>query len=211
MRTEIIPSILEQTKEKFLERYSAVSTAAKTVQLDVLDNSFVPFMDFCDPDFINGLHPTLNFEIHFMINEVRRALDSWQFPWVKKIIFHYETVSEAPALIQEILACGKEAAMAINPETHPDAIWDLLPILSCVQVMTVHPGQNASPFLPATLVHIKQIRGRSKKIDIEVDGGIDPQTAPLCHAAGANIFVVGSYLGNNEIEERLQLLKQSVS
>lgn len=210
MKTEIIPSILEPTKARFVERYRVVSSRVKIAQLDVLDNTFLPFSNFHDPDFIAGLHPVLDFEIHFMTRNVLEQLPEWGYPWVKKILFHYEAVPHPAALIALAKELGKGLGVVINPETDPAQIKTLLSEVDCVQAMTVHPGQNAAAFVPAALSHIRQLREMDKKLAIEVDGGMNPDTLKQCRQAGANLFVVGSYLKNDEFDSRLKKLNQAL-
>ncbi len=206
MKIGIIPSILEPTKDKFVERYNLVSAHCKLAQLDVLDGSFLPYNNFHDPDFIAGLHPGIAFEIHFMTTDVEEKLDDWNFPWVTKILFHHEAIPHPASLIEKIKAMGKAAAVVINPETDPEKILGLLDDVGCVQVMTIHPGQNGTPFVPESVDHIRRLRQLNKNLTIEVDGGINPDTLKICRSAGADLFVAGSYLAG-DFAARLAELK----
>ena len=129
---------------------------------------------------------------------------------MKKIIFHVEAKEDNGRIISAIKAMKKQVGIALNPPTPVSQILEWLPAVDTVLVMTVEPGRNGAPFIPGSLKKIKALRSRDKKVNIEVDGGIDPKTARKCRSAGANLFVVGSYLRNQDFKERYLELKKVV-
>ncbi|MEK9180682.1 MAG: ribulose-phosphate 3-epimerase [Patescibacteria group bacterium] len=210
MTSLIIPSILVPDPVRFLERFKTIRRYAKVAQIDVLDGKFLPFKSFADPVFINGLRPGLKFEIHLMVSNPAAELSRWNYPWVKKIIFHIEAGKVTSAVIKKVRALRKKVGLAINPNTHVAKIKPFLRQIDAVLVMTVHPGRNAAPFVSSAVEKIKQLRLENRNLEIEVDGGIKPKTAKLCALAGANSLVVGSYLKNRIFKKRLDLLKKSL-
>ncbi|PIR97552.1 MAG: hypothetical protein COT91_00800 [Candidatus Doudnabacteria bacterium CG10_big_fil_rev_8_21_14_0_10_41_10] len=206
MKTEIIPSILVKNENEFDKRYRVVSQHAKTAQLDVLDNSFLPYSSFHDVEYIATLKPKINIEVHFMINNVAGELPKWNYSWVSKIIFHIEATPNAEILIETIKSMGKKVGIAINPETSVLQIQPYIKKVNTVLVMTVHPGRNGAPFVPETLEKVKEIRNENPKVNIEVDGGMNLENVKSAKDAGANLFVVGSYLSGEKFGERLKEL-----
>jgi len=211
MKTVIIPAILEPDQKKFNERFRAINGHSQVVQLDILDNSFLPHEDFHDPLYIDSLKPDKDFELHFMTDLVSGKLPLWNYSWVKKVIFHAEAHGDIKSTIAEIKAMGKQAWLAINPGTSVKAIVPFLHDLDGVQVMTINPGQMGTPFLPETIEKIAELVAIRPQLAVEVDGGINPETIKRAAAAGASSFVVGSYLKNDEFQARLGDLKKSLS
>lgn len=210
MKAQIIPSILVPDAESFLQRYQAISASTNVAQLDVLDNSFLPYKSFSDPKFINRLRPRIAFEIHLMTKRLPAQIARWNFPWVKKIIFHLEAAKNPTQIIQLIKKQKKHVGIALNPETPAAAAKPYLKQINTVQVMTVHPGKNASPFLPQTLKKITQLRGYGQIKNICADGGINLKTAARSVKAGVNLLVVGSYLDNFSFAQNFKKLKNVI-
>ena len=211
MNPQIVPAILEPTKEKFDQRYHAVAPHVQKVQLDVLDGTFQPNIDFHDPEYIDKLNPSVKFEIHFMINNVLDILDQWNYDWVEKIIFHLEAEGDTRKTIDAVKNSGKRVSLAINPETVVNKLQTYLGDLDSVQVMTIHPGAMGTPFVPETIEKIKAIRQLDQNIPIEVDGAMSPQTIKLAVDAGANLIVSGGFIKNNAVKESLEQLKKAIA
>lgn len=208
MKTAIIPSVLVHSEKELAERLRAVAICESVAQLDVLDNTLLPYESFSDPAALDRLRPEVEFEVHLMVKEVDSAILKWNFPWVKKLIFHLEAEVDAVRVCRQIRALGKLAGIAISPKTEAFKVLPLLDEVDTILVMTVEPGRNGAPFLPQTLEKVKMLRERALNLDIEVDGGVNPQTLKSCLAAGANLFVVGSFLENGRFRERYQELAQ---
>ena len=211
MDIQIIPSILELTKEKFDLRYEAINPHVSVAQLDVLDGSFLPNINFHDPEYIDNLEPQMKFEVHFMINNVAEILDQWNYQWVEKVIFHIEANDDPVSLIYKIKAMGKKAGAAINPETPTDQIKELVGQVDTALVMTVNPGINGAPFVPETIEKVKELRDLNSEVNIEVDGAMSPQTIKLAVDAGANLIVSGGFIKNNAVKESLEQLKKAIA
>jgi len=133
-------------------------------------------------------------------------LSQWDRPWVDKIIFHVEACSDPAPIISTIKSWKKKVFLASNPATPLSAIEPFIPQVDGLLFMTVEPGKNGAPFIPAMLDKIKATRSRHLKADIEVDGGVSDQTLLPLLSSGANGFAVGSFLDDKHIEDRLLTL-----
>jgi ribulose-phosphate 3-epimerase len=123
------------------------------------------------------------------------------------IIAHLESPTTSPRTIRLIKDMGKKAALALNPDTGIERIADYLDELDQVLIMTVNPGFYGSPFLPEVMAKITKLRQEKPALDIEVDGGIKPETIATVNQAGANLFVSGSYLVKaDNMGERMEVL-----
>ncbi len=127
------------------------------------------------------------------------------------IIAHFESPTTSPSTIKLIKSIGKKAALALNPETIIEQIADYLDDLDQVLIMTVNPGFYGSPFLPEIMAKITKLRQIRPELDIEVDGGIKPETIATVDQAGANLFVSGSYLVKSDnMRERIDILYRMI-
>ncbi|MBI4054267.1 MAG: ribulose-phosphate 3-epimerase [Candidatus Doudnabacteria bacterium] len=210
MKNVILPSVLTKTQRQLKTRLQIVSRYTERAQLDVLDGSFLPYRDYHDPAYITALRPQVSLEVHLMVGDVLGKLSNWNRFWVKKIIFHAEAVSNHRAVIGSIGKLKKKAGMALNPETPLAIVLPYVSILDTVLIMTVKPGRNAAPFVASVMSKIKNLRKKNRRVNIEVDGGINPDTARLCVRAGANLLAVGSYLKNEIFAERWRRLNEAI-
>ncbi|MCL5435854.1 MAG: ribulose-phosphate 3-epimerase, partial [Patescibacteria group bacterium] len=151
-----------------------------------------------------------SFEVHLMVKDVQAAILKWDYPWVKKIIFHSEADIDPREGCRQIRTLKKLSGVAISPQTRVEKVLPYLADVDTILVMMVEPGRNGAPFLPDQLSKVRALRAAAPQANIEVDGGISPDTLKSCAAAGANLFVVGSYLNNREFGARMQTLKQAL-
>jgi ribulose-phosphate 3-epimerase len=133
-------------------------------------------------------------EAHLMTLTPERHFDAFIKAGCKRIIFHAEATVHAHRLIQSLKSQGIEAGVAINPGTPVSVLEPIIDDIDMALIMTVNPGWGGQSFIPSTMPKIQWIRERRPEMDIQVDGGIDPVTLPQVILAGANVFVVGSYL-----------------
>lgn len=211
MSAQIIPSLLAPDRSAFSDRLRVVSRRAAIAQIDVLDGSLVPYKDFFDPAAIDSMRPRIEFEAHFMTRDPAKKLAFWNYPWVKKIIFHIEAEKHPESVIAAIKRMGKLPGLAVSPNTPLERVLPYLDKLDTVLVMTVYPGRNGAKFLPRTVEKIRRLRKIAPGLNIEADGGINPKTAKLCAAAGANLLVAGSFLKNEDFKEKFQELKKAIN
>ncbi|MBS3118348.1 ribulose-phosphate 3-epimerase [Candidatus Woesearchaeota archaeon] len=211
MLIKIVPSIIGSSQKEMDQMIKKVSPYVSLVQLDIMDGKFVKnkslWFDFKLKD------RRIKYEAHLMVKEPERWMQRYGSR-VNSIIFPYESVREEKKvfdLIKKIKTKKKKAGIAINPETGAEKIFPFLKYLDQVIIMTVHPGRYGAKFLPKMLTKVREIREMNKKIIIEVDGGINPQTIGGAAKAGANYSVSGSFVTKAEKpKERIAELKKNV-
>lgn len=208
MKKLVIPAIIAKNQEELDDIFERISGHANFVQLDVMDGKFVPNRSL---DFDFRLPPQkYAYEAHLMVDDP----DTWIQAFGKKmdtVIVHFESAATSRKTIDSIKEMGKRSALALNPETEIEQISDYLDSLDQVLIMTVHPGFYGSSFLPEVMGKIEKLRQMRPELDIEVDGGITPETIELVDEAGANLFVSGSYLiKSDNIQDRIDILQKMV-
>ena len=200
MKIIIAPSILSADFSNLARDIDAAAKAgADWAHIDVMDGHFVPNITIGAPVVKSLKKATkLPLDVHLMITDPQKYWKDFQKAGADIIVFHIEAVKNAKELIEEIKASGIKAGISIKPKTPVSEIKALLPILDLVLVMTVEPGFGGQDFMEDMLPKISDLR---KIIDdnkynciIEVDGGINGDTAKLCVKAGANALVSGNYI-----------------
>ncbi len=197
-RPLIAPSILSADFARLGEEVRAVDEAgADWIHIDVMDGHFVPNLTI-GPGVVKALRPHTDkpFDVHLMISPVDLFLDAFAEAGADIITVHPEAGPHLHRTVQRIKALGKKAGVSLNPATPAKALDYVLEDIDLVLVMSVNPGFGGQKFISSQLRKIEAIAKRvaKEKLDvlIEVDGGIDPETAPQAVNAGANVLVAGS-------------------
>jgi ribulose-phosphate 3-epimerase len=194
----IAPSILAADFARLGEEVRAVEAAgADLLHVDVMDGRFVPNITI-GPAIVAALRKVtkLPLDVHLMIVEPERYVDEFARAGADLISVHLEASPHLHRTVQQIRAAGKKAAVAVNPHSPLDDLDVVLPDLDMVLLMSVNPGFGGQRFIEAVVPKIRALRAeidrRQLAVDIEVDGGIAPDTAPEVVAAGATVLVAGS-------------------
>jgi ribulose-phosphate 3-epimerase len=212
---KIAPSILAADFARLGEQVAEAEQAgADRIHIDVMDGHFVPNITI-GPPVVVSLRPItrLPLETHLMIEEPDRYLDAFAGAGADTLIVHQEGAVHLHRTVQRIKALGKRAGVAINPATPAPVLEEILPDLDLVLVMTVNPGFGGQAFIQNTLHKIRLVRQTidlfQPTCELEVDGGIDADTAPHVVEAGARVLVAGSAIfhARDGVAAALQLLR----
>ena len=200
MKIEIVPSILSADVGRLAEQVKEAEEAgADRIQVDVMDGHFVPNLTF-GPLVVEAVRAatSLPIEAHLMVERPEQFLEAFARSGATLIEVQVEATTSLYRTVQTIRELGAKAGVAINPATSVESLREILPYIDLVNVMTVEPGFGGQKFIPRSPQKIRRLRGLSDDVEIEVDGGIDPRTAPLVVAAGATVLVAGNSVYGNK-------------
>ena len=191
----VIPSILSADAARLGEQVrEAEAAGADRIQVDVMDGHFVPNLTF-GPRIVEAVcrHTSLPVEAHLMVERPERWVADFARAGARTIQVQVESTHALHRAVSSILEAGARAAVVISPATPVEALREILPYVSQINVMTVEPGFGGQAFIASSPAKIARVRAIAPpEIEIEVDGGIDADTAPLAVAAGARALVAGT-------------------
>jgi ribulose-phosphate 3-epimerase len=211
---KIAPSILSSDFACLGREVEEVTKAGgDLIHLDVMDGHFVPNLTI-GPDVVKALRPysRLPFDVHLMISPVDPYIPSFAKAGADILTIHPEAGTHVHRSLQLIKSLGKKAGIALNPGTSPDVVDFVLDDIDLILVMTVNPGFGGQAFIASQLEKIKILRNKIgvRPIQIEVDGGITPETAPAVIKAGADILVAGTAIFKDKnYRTNIEKLKQT--
>ena len=195
---KLSPSLLAADFADLKNEVARVERAGvEMLHLDVMDGNFVPNISFGAP-VIAALRPhsKLFFDVHLMIERPERYLDDFKKAGADGITIHYESTKDPAAVLRIIREMGIRPAISISPDTPAKAIFDLLPLVDMVLVMTVYPGFGGQKLIPEMLTKASEIKAKIDElglpVDVEADGGIGTANIAEVAAAGINVAVAGS-------------------
>lgn len=210
---KVSPSVLGVD---YLDCLDALATAEKSgadmLHIDVMDGIFVPNISFGIPVLKSfKKHSNLPMDVHLMIDRPHRYIEEFS-KYADLLGFHYEAGSPVKETLLKIRELGCKSCLTIKPATPASAIFEFLPYCDMVLVMSVEPGFGGQSFIetaPSKIAELKkEIDRLGIECDIEVDGGINDQTAKLCVDAGANVLVAGNYVfGAKDVKLAVESLK----
>ena len=193
----IAPSILGIDYGRLNEHLKELEPFSDWFNVDVMDGNFVPNLSI-GAMVVSKMKTDIPLDCHLMINNPHRYVEDFAKAGAFLITIHAEASRHLPEDIIKIKDLGCRAGVSINPDTSVETISKVLPMVDLVLIMSVNPGFGGQKFMPEVLEKVKWLREHFPDLDIQIDGGINDETAPLVIEAGANVLVAGSYILKND-------------
>jgi len=210
---KISPSILSADFSILGDEIKSLEKAgADLIHVDVMDGHFVPNITM-GPPIIKMVRKCtkLPFDVHLMISPVEKYIKAFAEAGADIITIHPEATDNLKRAVSAIKSLGKKAGVSLNPKTPISALMDVINDIDLILVMSVNPGFAGQSFMAEVLPKVSELRkminDKKLKIDIEIDGGINFETAPLAVKAGANILVSGTTIFSGSLKDNIQKLR----
>ena len=208
-KIKIAPSILSADWDKINEEIKQVEKHCEIIHVDIMDGIFVENKTI-DAKFVSKIKTKIPLDVHLMVQE---PSEDYILGFINAggsiITLHQEAYGSTEELKEKlnfIRKNGAKPSVAIRPKTPLSAVKEVLNIVDMVLIMTVEPGMAGQKFMPEPTAKIKELRKLKPNLDIEVDGGIKPETIGIAAKAGANVFVAGSSVFGKE--DRVEAIKE---
>lgn len=203
---EIIPAIIAKNEKELEEKIKKVKNAADWIQLDIMDNKFVPNLTINNPIKISKIlkkFPKINFEVHLMIKNPEKRINNWLKSNAKRLIIHFESTNKKKLidLIKKIKKSKIEIGLAVNPETSTSDIKHLKNIINKIDLilfLSVHPGFSGQKFIKSTIKKIKLFHKLYSNVKIGVDGGLNDKNIKNVIKVGSQNLIFGSFVFNSK-------------
>ena len=210
---KISPSILSADFSILSDEIKSLEKAgADLIHIDVMDGHFVPNITL-GPPIIKQIRKCtkLPFDVHLMISPVEKYIKAFADAGSDIITLHPEATDNLKRAVQTVKSFGKKAGVSLNPKTPINALMDVINDIDLILIMSVNPGFAGQSFMSEVLPKVSELRkminDKKLKIDIEIDGGINFETAPLAVKAGANILVSGTTIFSGSLKDNIQKLR----
>lgn len=191
---ELIPAVLVQSEAEFREKVALIQPHLRTIQLDVMDGQFVNNTTWADAEVVATMELPLVLEAHLMVERPEEEVGKWINAGAARVFVHAESPGDVAGALEQLKAAEVEAGLAINPETTVASISDMLPLVDTVLVMGVTPGFSGQAFQPVAIEKVAELKRLRPELRVEVDGGVNMETAPALVAAGADGLIAASAL-----------------
>lgn len=198
---QVIPAINATSFNGAKKQIEQAVKFAELIHIDIVDGKFAPNTTWGSPDELSkvgGQISNVSFEIHLMVENPEAVIEDWLKAGAKRIIVHLESITDSVYIIETCEYYGAEAVLAINPETEMEKLLAHTDEFKAFLLLAVYPGLAGQKFQHQIVSKIEFLRERAPNVKIEVDGGINLETAKLAKEAGADILVSASYIFGSE-------------